>query len=85
MKIVWQSQASHPKKKIFFLAALVACGIFVPRPGIESRATAVKEPSLNHWTARELPILKTVDANICISFYNIIFSTNSLKLITLMK
>ena len=35
----------------------VACGILVPRPGIESRPTAVKALSLNHWTAREYPEL----------------------------
>ena len=31
-----------------------ACGILVPRPGIEPGATAVRAPSPNHWTAREL-------------------------------
>ena len=33
----------------------MACGILVPGPGIESGPTAVKVPSLNHWTAREFP------------------------------
>ena len=33
----------------------VACGILVPRPGTEPRATAVKAPSPNHWTARAFP------------------------------
>ena len=33
----------------------VACGILVPRPGIEPRPPAVEAWSLNHWTAREVP------------------------------
>ena len=33
----------------------VACGILVPRPGIEPVSTAVEAPSLNPWTAREVP------------------------------
>ena len=32
-----------------------ACGILVPQPGTEPRATAVNALSPNHWTARELP------------------------------
>ena len=31
------------------------CRILVPWPGVESRATAVRTPSPNHWTSRELP------------------------------
>ena len=31
------------------------CGILVPSLGVESRATAVRTPSPNHWTSRELP------------------------------
>ena len=27
----------------------------LPRPGIKPGSTAVKAPSLNHWTAREFP------------------------------
>ena len=33
-----------------------ACGILVPRPGIEPGPIALKAPSPNHWTAREFPI-----------------------------
>ena len=33
----------------------MACGILVPRPGIEPGPSAVKAWSPNHWTARELP------------------------------
>ena len=36
----------------------VACGILVPWPGIESVPPAVEAWSLNHWTAREVPIIK---------------------------
>ena len=32
-----------------------ACGILVPRPGIEPVPPAVEAWSLNHWTAREVP------------------------------
>ena len=33
----------------------MACGILVPQRGIEPGATAVKAPSPNHWTGREVP------------------------------
>ena len=32
----------------------MACGILVPRPGIEPAPPAVKEWNLNHWTIREV-------------------------------
>ena len=32
-----------------------ACGILVPRPGIEPMPPAVEAQSLNHWTTREVP------------------------------
>ena len=32
-----------------------ACGISVPRPGIEPVPPAVEAQTLNHWTAREVP------------------------------
>ena len=41
----------------FFLFGLAACGILVPRPGIEPVLLAVKVRSPNHWTARELPLV----------------------------
>ena len=34
----------------------VACGILVPRPGIEPVPPAVEERSVNHWTPREAPV-----------------------------
>ena len=39
-----------------------ACGILVPQPGIEPGPMAVKAPSPNDWTAREL-------LNLGISFF----------------
>ena len=39
----------------FFWPSRVACGILVPRLGIEPGPSVVKAPSLNHWTAREFP------------------------------
>ena len=35
-----------------------ACGILVPRPGIEPVPPALETQSLNHWTAREVSTLK---------------------------
>ena len=32
----------------------MACGILVPGPGIDPRPMAVKVPSPNHWTTREV-------------------------------
>ena len=34
-----------------------ACGILLPRPGIEPAAPALEVRNLNHWTAREVPNL----------------------------
>ena len=38
----------------FFWPRFVACGILVPRPGIEPAPPALKAQSLNRWTAREV-------------------------------
>ena len=40
---------------IFLWPRPTTCGILVSQPGIEPRPTALKAPSLKHWTARELP------------------------------
>ena len=45
----------------YFWPHRTACGILVPRPGIEPVPPAVEARCLNHWTAREVP-------NIIISF-----------------
>ena len=40
----------------FFFFFFWLCGILVPRPGIEPAPPAVEVQSLNHWTAREVPV-----------------------------
>ena len=40
---------------LFFWLHCVACGILVPRPGVEPRLSAVKAQSPNHWTTRAFP------------------------------
>ena len=56
-----EEQAISPESVFFifylfiFWLHFTACGILVPWPGIEPGPTAVKAPSLNHWTAREIP------------------------------
>ena len=40
---------------ITFWPHRTACGILVPRPGIEPVLPAPEAWSLNHWTAREFP------------------------------
>ena len=40
----------------FFFWPLMAWGMLVPRPGIESGPSAVKAPSPNHWTTKEFPV-----------------------------
>ena len=44
-----------PKRFISFVCVTRACGILVPRPGIEAEHPAVETWSLNHWIAREVP------------------------------
>ena len=34
-----------------------ACGILVPQPGIKPVPSALEVQNLNHWTAREVPVL----------------------------
>ena len=41
----------------FFWQSREACGILVPRPGIQPVPPAVEAWSLNHWTTREVPTL----------------------------
>ena len=41
----------------FFLSHRTACGILVPQPGMEPMPPAVEARGLNHWTAREVPVL----------------------------
>ena len=41
----------------FFQPHHAACGILVPRPGIEPGAPALRVPSPNHWTTREFSVV----------------------------
>ena len=41
---------------LFFWPGLKACGILVPRLGIDPLPPAMETWSLNHWTAREIPL-----------------------------
>ena len=41
---------------IYLFATPHACGILVPRPGIEPMRPALEAWSLNHWPAREVPV-----------------------------
>ena len=42
---------------LFIWPCHAACRILVPRPGIKPGPPAVEAQSLNHWTAREVPIV----------------------------
>ena len=42
---------------IYFWPHLAECGILVPWPGLEPVPPAVEAQSLNHWTARDAPLL----------------------------
>ena len=47
--------------KLFFFVFwphLAACEILVPRPGIKPTPLALEVRSFNHWTAREVPVVK---------------------------
>ena len=48
----------------FFWPHHAACGILVPRPGVEPRPSAVKAQSPNHWTAREFLVRMYLDVNL---------------------
>ena len=42
------------------LSCLAACGILVPRPGVKLTSRALEGRFLNHWTTREVPLMKTI-------------------------
>ena len=56
----YKKQILKKKKDYLFIGFVsavqprMACGILVPRPGIDPAHSAVEAWSLNHWTAREL-------------------------------
>ena len=41
----------------FFLPHRMACRILVPQPGIKPTPPALEAWSLNHWMAREVPVV----------------------------
>ena len=53
---------------LFFNQCHLACGILVPRPGIEPGPSAVKTWSPNHWTTREFPLFLSFTLSFSISF-----------------
>ena len=66
----------------------LACGMFVPRPGIELTPPALGVQSLNHWTTREvLPFLYPRDSwympvlvsCIVLKLHTCLFQVNSFK------
>ena len=50
---------------MFWFLGQEACGILVPRPGIEPRISCPGRQSLNHWTAGEVP-------KVCLLFFFIV-------------
>ena len=55
-ELVIQSLWATSGRAFFFFSGRgrVACGILVPRPGMEPVPSALGVQSLNHWTAREV-------------------------------
>ena len=49
------AQSRTRLKRLSSSSSSTVCGILVPQPGIELGPMAVKVPSPNHWTAREVP------------------------------
>ena len=45
----------NDRTSLFFLPHCTACWIFVPQPAIESRSSAPRAQSPNHWSTREFP------------------------------
>ena len=49
------SDRKEEEDNLFFWPYYTACGILVPRPGIEPVSPAVEVPRPNHWSTREVP------------------------------
>ena len=58
-KVFWKPDWNGSKIAIFiyFWPPHVACGILVLQPGIKPTSPALEAGSLNHWTAREVPVI----------------------------
>ena len=58
----------------FFWPRHAACGILVPRPGMEPVPPAVEARSLNRWTTREVPantVWLCMPCNLCASIMSV--------------
>ena len=66
-----------PLLLFYFIFGHAECGILVSQPGIEPLPLVVKAQSLNHWTTREVPKLKSI---ICFVFVQISSLTCSNKM-----
>ena len=53
--LLQEFQRTNKEFFFFFWPRCRACGILVPRPGIEPVPPAVEAQGLNHWTARKFP------------------------------
>ena len=56
----WKGKNKHLFYYSVCISLCVACAIIAPQPGIIPRPTAVNVPSLNHWTAREIPVYRFI-------------------------
>ena len=63
----------------FFWSLCAACGVSVPQLGMEPGPSAVKAPSLNHWTAREFPVTNSINTKVYYLFCGYKLSNNSSK------
>ena len=63
-----------------FWLCCVACGILVPQPGIEPAPPAVEAQSLNHWTAREVPIHFFLLCNVATKHFKLLNVAHMLSL-----
>ena len=53
----WPLKACVPVFVFFFQLCHTACGILVPQSWIKSMCPALEMWNLNHWTAREVPVI----------------------------
>ena len=67
-----------------FWSRRAACGILVPRPGIEPKPPALEVWSLNHWTAREVQggILM---GGLCFKLHQPLLNSSSLTVLLFVK
>ena len=54
--LVFVTYIYHYYYYYYFWPCCVACGVFVPWPGIKPVSPALEAQSLNHWATREVPV-----------------------------